>query len=75
MEILEQIDTTRMQLEDEVKRKIQFNADAQLINFSFTHLGICKAEVIDIYLTNQSTQLRQLVQRLMPLQLKKPHPL
>ena len=52
MEILEEIDTTRMQLEDEVKRKIQFNADAQLINFSFTHLGLCKAEVIDIYLTN-----------------------
>ena len=50
MEIDEQIDITRLQLEEEIKRKIQFNAKPSLVKFSYTELGLCKAEIIEIYL-------------------------
>lgn len=75
MELDEHVDIVRMQLEQEVKRKIQFSPDPAFIKFGIEKLQLQKSEVITIYLSTQTTKLKQLIQRLHPLKLKQVHPL
>jgi hypothetical protein len=46
-----------------------------LVTFALKRLKLSRVEVMEIYLSGQTRQVKQMIRRLQPLKLKRAHPL